>query len=96
LQSTFAKENIASLKSGSGKNDSIIYMRNGVHLYSSDAAFFILKDLGSPWNFFFILYYIPRIVRDFFYKIIAHYRYRIFGVRKECFVPGENQKERFL
>lgn len=39
---------------------------------------------------------VPRAARDFFYGIVARSRYRLFGKRDRCPLPGPAVRQRFL
>ena len=49
----------------------------------SDAVLQIMKELGFPWNTFYIFIIIPRNLRDKIYRFIAHRRYRWFGKKEQ-------------
>jgi predicted DCC family thiol-disulfide oxidoreductase YuxK len=61
---------------GSG---TMIYASDGRYYLRSSAVLNILKDMGGAWKLFYCLIIIPQPVRDFLYKLVAKYRYRIFG-----------------
>lgn len=52
--------------------------------------------LGGWWKLFLIAHIIPRPVRDFFYKLFARYRYRLFGKYDSCPIPSPEVRSRFL
>jgi predicted DCC family thiol-disulfide oxidoreductase YuxK len=91
-----AKFSFLSLQSSNGQSlldkfglpkddfDSVIYIRSDKYYLKSTAILHILKELGGIWNLFFLFIIIPRFVRDFFYKIIAKSRYKIFGRNDSC------------
>ncbi len=62
----------------------VIYFRGGKYYQRSEAVLQILKDMGGIWRLFYVFIIIPSFIRDFFYNIIARYRYRIFGKRDQC------------
>ncbi|PCJ82413.1 MAG: thiol-disulfide oxidoreductase [Flavobacteriales bacterium] len=76
--------------------DSIIYIKNGEAFVKSSAALLMCKQLSGLWPVFYSLIVIPRVIRDFFYDIIARNRYRWFGKRDACMVPTAEVKELFL
>jgi predicted DCC family thiol-disulfide oxidoreductase YuxK len=39
---------------------------------------------------------IPRPIRDFFYKLFARYRYKLFGKQDACMIPTPEVREKFL
>jgi predicted DCC family thiol-disulfide oxidoreductase YuxK len=65
-------------------------------LTESDAVLKITSSLNGIWKTTIILYIIPRLIRNWLYRLIARNRYRIFGKRDQCMVPDENIKDRFL
>jgi predicted DCC family thiol-disulfide oxidoreductase YuxK len=62
----------------------------------SDAALRIADGLGGIWTFTLAARLLPRSFRDACYDLVARNRYRIFGRRTECRLPGEEDKHRFL
>jgi predicted DCC family thiol-disulfide oxidoreductase YuxK len=66
-------------------------------LARSDAVIFVLKRLGGFWRFMgFLLRLNPRFLRDWGYRIVARNRYRFFGRSETCFLPGPENRGRFL
>ena len=63
----------------------------------SDAAREMLRELPQPWRFAGILLgRVPRPVRDFGYRLIARWRYRIWGRLEGCPLPTVGERARFL
>ena len=74
-----------------------ILVIDGDKIYKySDAALKIFSELGGIYRFFLLFRIIPKKWRDNFYKWIARNRYRWFGKRQTCFVPNNNDQERFI
>lgn len=66
-------------------------------LTRSDAAVFVLRELGGMWRVWAVLLgWLPRRVRDWGYRLIARNRYRVFGRYETCPVPSESVRARFL
>ncbi|MGA8866473.1 MAG: DCC1-like thiol-disulfide oxidoreductase family protein [Candidatus Sulfotelmatobacter sp.] len=66
-------------------------------LVRSDAVLFVMKQLGGVWKIFGVLLRIvPRPLRDWKYRLVARYRYRIFGRYETCLLPGPGTRDRFL
>ena len=66
-------------------------------LVRSDAALFVLRQLGAPWRTAsFLLRFVPKFLRDHAYNAIARRRYRIFGRSETCVLPGAQDRGRFL
>ena len=62
----------------------------------SEAIIKILSYLDGYVWMGFVLKMLPRILRNFGYRLVAKYRYKIFGIRKSCRVPTGGEKSRFL
>ena len=62
----------------------------------STAVLRVLKHLGHGWQFLYVLIYLPQVLRDGLYKLIATNRYRLFGKKDVCRVPTVEERERFL
>jgi predicted DCC family thiol-disulfide oxidoreductase YuxK len=66
-------------------------------LKRSDAVLALFGELQQPWPAVAAaLRWIPRPVRDLAYRLVAHWRYRIWGRLTECPVPTAKERERFL
>ena len=96
IQSKEGKEIIRKYSIDIIKNDSIILINNKNINYHSTAVLLILKELVTFWKIFYIFYFIPYPIRDFFYSVIAKSRYNFFGKIDKCMVPDEKIKSKFL
>ena len=66
-------------------------------LARSDAVVAILRELPGPWPAIAVtLGWVPRPVRDFGYRLVARWRYRIWGRLAVCPVPTADKRARFL
>ncbi len=66
-------------------------------LVRSDAAAALLAALPSPWPAIAkVFQWIPRPLRDLGYRIIAHWRYRIWGRFDTCPIPTPQERAHFL
>jgi predicted DCC family thiol-disulfide oxidoreductase YuxK len=65
-------------------------------LRKSDAALWILRDLGGPWRAAGALRAVPRWMRDLGYDLVARTRYRLFGRYDTCPLPDPRHRARFL
>ena len=75
---------------------SIVLIENETVYRKSTAALRIARKLSGLWPMVYALIVVPKPVRDFFYDMIAGSRYRLFGMRDSCFVPGPELRRRFL
>ena len=70
---------------------------NEVLLERSDAAMFVLRELGGIRRISAgMLRAVPRPVREWGYRLIARNRYRVFGKYESCPLPSEETRARFL
>jgi predicted DCC family thiol-disulfide oxidoreductase YuxK len=83
--------------------DSVIWLEPGVGgapprvLVRSDAVLAVLRHLGGAWAWLAAVgRIVPRVSRDFLYRIVARYRYRVFGRDQSCLLPTPEQRARFL
>jgi len=97
----------ASLQSSIGKKlietkpelkdiDSVILMQNGIVKTESTAALHIAKKLNGWPKIFYIFIIIPAPIRNYFYKLFASNRYRLFGKSETCMLPTKEIRDRFL
>lgn len=76
--------------------DSIILVEDSQVFTHSTAALRIAKSLGGIYSLAHIFIIVPAPIRDFFYKLFARNRYRIFGKKEVCMIPTPEIRERFL
>lgn len=76
--------------------DTFLLIKNHRSYLFSTAALEITKDLKGLWYLFDALRIIPAPIRDFFYKIFARNRYRLFGRSEFCKTPEEGIKSKFI
>jgi len=72
------------------------YLEDGQTLRSSSAALRACAQLRTPWRWLSKLEWIPRIVRDNVYNIIATNRYLLLGKSDVCQRPPQDLKNRYL
>jgi len=95
LQSSFG-EQLLSTKPELKKLDTVILVSNGKIMTESTAALNILKELEGWPKVFYLLIVIPLPIRNFFYKLFAKYRYKMFGTSETCMIPTKEIRNRFL
>ena len=76
--------------------DSMVLVENNKAFTRSTAALRIVRRLGFPWSLLYGFIVVPRAIRDYFYDLFAHYRYRLFGKKEECMLPTPEVRGRFL
>ena len=66
-------------------------------LVRSAAVLALLAQLPAPWPAVAtILGWIPRRLRDLGYRLVARFRYRLFGRLDTCPIPTASEQNRFL
>jgi len=76
--------------------DSIVLIENDQAFTYSTAGLRIAKALGGIWSLGYIFIIVPAVIRDWFYKLFARYRYWLFGKKEVCMIPTPEVRERFL
>jgi predicted DCC family thiol-disulfide oxidoreductase YuxK len=97
-----------SLQSSSAKDllNSFTYVRNDLstvllledqQLYSeSTAVLKIFKKMNGPWPLLYGAIILPKPLRDFFYRLVARNRYKLFGRKDACMIPTPALTAKFL
>jgi predicted DCC family thiol-disulfide oxidoreductase YuxK len=76
--------------------NTVVVWHKGKILTESDAIFACLRELGWPWKMVIILKIIPAFMRNSIYKLVAKYRYKIFGIQSTCRMPLPGERLQFL
>lgn len=76
--------------------ETLLLVENGQLFIKSDAVLRIVRQLPLPWPLLTCFRWVPRCLRDGIYDVIARNRYKWFGKRDACLVPGDVERERFL
>ena len=78
------------------KFSSFILIENGQVFTRSSAALRVAKKLKGIRKLLYALILFPPSIRTFVYDLIAKNRYRWFGKKESCMVPGPGLQQRFL
>ena len=76
--------------------DSVILVEDGKAYTHSTAALRIVRKLSGAWPLLYAFIVVPKAIRDFFYRLFAKYRYRLFGRKDQCMLPSPEVRQRFL
>lgn len=77
--------------------DSLVFWTPERAFVRSAAVVRVLWTLGDGWMILGgLLWLIPLPVRDLGYRIVARWRYRLFGRSEACRLPSAAERERFL
>ena len=61
---------------------------HGRVLTDSDGAIHVMASVGGAWRLVQALRVVPKVWRDALYRVLARHRYRWFGRRETCYLPG--------
>lgn len=76
--------------------ETLIVVEGGRARRDSDAVLAIWSGLGWPWRALAAARIVPTALRDPLYRWVARNRYRLFGRRETCWLPGPDLADRFL
>jgi predicted DCC family thiol-disulfide oxidoreductase YuxK len=96
LQSEIGEKLLAENGIDKTVTDSVVLIEDGkVYTYST-AALRVSRKLSGLWSWAYAFIVVPKFIRDFFYKLFAKYRYKMFGKKDECMLPTPEIRSRFL
>ena len=93
---TNAGENIINQYNILNEGKSVIFIKDGIVFYKSDAVIEIAKQIKGWPHIFKYACLFPKFLRDSVYDLIAKNRYSLFGKKETCTVPTEENRNRFL
>lgn len=96
LQSEIGEKVTAEHRIDTVETDSVILVEDEKFYTHSTAALRIARRLDGFWSVAYALIVVPRPIRDFFYKLLAKNRYKLFGRQEQCMIPTPEVRARFL
>jgi predicted DCC family thiol-disulfide oxidoreductase YuxK len=96
IQSEIGREIFQSHGLDPADLQTFVFVADGRMFVRSDAAIEVVSRFGGAWRILRVFRFVPRVVRDSIYTIVARNRYRWFGRKEVCMVPTPEIKERFL
>jgi predicted DCC family thiol-disulfide oxidoreductase YuxK len=96
LQSEPARELLDAVGLHDYDFDSIVLVEGEKYYTKSEAALRVARLLERPWSLLWALRYVPRVLRDAVYDVVASSRYAVFGKKDRCMVPTPEVRDRFL
>lgn len=78
------------------KNDSFVIIDKGKAYMRSNASLRLYNQLPWYWKWTQLFWIFPVFIRDAVYSFIAKNRYKWFGKKEKCMIPGPEVRERFL
>ena len=96
LQSETGQRELLRFGLSSDKLESLVLIEHS-HVYTySDAALRVAIGMGGWWRLAAAGYIVPKFLRDSVYKLVARYRYRVFGTTEACWLPRPEWSARFV
>ena len=77
-------------------NRSIVFYKKGRIFTGAGAIVQIARSLPFPWRLLSLAGFFPAFLNEGVYRLVASNRYKLFGKRDSCSLPGNKEKERFL
>jgi predicted DCC family thiol-disulfide oxidoreductase YuxK len=96
LQSDTGRRLAAMVTGPEEGEETLVFAGPGFCLARSAAVWEILRRFPVWVRWLRIFRFLPVYWQDGLYRFTARNRYRIFGRRSTCFVPGPAERERFL
>ena len=70
--------------------DSFAFVAKGQAYVKSEAVLRIARELPG-WQWIWVFHFIPQVIRDVIYDLMARNRYRSFGRREACVLPNSDR-----
>jgi predicted DCC family thiol-disulfide oxidoreductase YuxK len=96
LQSESAQDLLAAVGFDDYDFGTFVLVDGDEYYTKSDAALRVARELERPWSWLWLFRFVPSVVRDGVYDLVARYRYRVFGRKDRCMVPTPELRDRFL
>ncbi len=96
LQSVYSQNPLFKLGLSQQALRKAALIEEGQLFTKSDAVIKIAHQLSGWPQLFFYMKWIPKVIRNFFYDVLAKYRYRLFGKQTSCMVPSKKMQDKFL
>lgn len=94
-QSAAGTRLLAEARVGLAPNSMVLLDEDGVWL-RSDAVLRIAGHLGAPWSWARAALWIPRVLRDGAYRVVAAIRHRLSGYLPACELPDAALRAKIL
>ena len=96
LQSDVGTELLAAHDLPTDELESVVLIEGDRAYVKSTAVLRIAVLLGGIYRLLGPFRFVPRVIRDFVYDLVANNRYRIFGKKDRCEIPEGDVGARFL
>lgn len=96
LQGNYGQEMLRKYRLPANEFNSFMLIEEEKLYTKSSGALRMLKHLGGAWALLYVFIVVPKFIRDAVYNLVARNRYKWFGKKNECWLPGPEWKARFL
>lgn len=97
LQSNAAKKILEEYQYADTVLASVLLLSEGELYGKSRAALRITRHLDGAWPMFYYLFiWVPAFIADPMYDFVGSRRYKWFGKKEACWIPGEELQQRFI
>ena len=77
--------------------NSVVFQVRGQARRQSTAIACLLREMGGVWSLLgWLLWLVPSPLRNLGYRLVARFRYRMFGQTETCRMPKPEERARFL
>ena len=76
--------------------ESFVLIDNGKVYTKSSASLKVMNRLPWYWKVMQVFWIVPKFLRNAVYDLIARNRYKWFGKKDQCMMPGPEIRSRFL
>jgi predicted DCC family thiol-disulfide oxidoreductase YuxK len=76
--------------------ESVVLVEDGKVRLRSKAFLYGAKFLTAPWRWAYYLRWLPAILLDLGYRVIARIRYRVWGKYDTCQLPTTDERAKLL
>jgi predicted DCC family thiol-disulfide oxidoreductase YuxK len=76
--------------------DTFVFIEGDATYVRSRAVFASARHLPYPWRAIRLFRWVPRFLTDALYRLVARWRYTLFGKSDSCVAPAPEVRSRFL
>ncbi len=93
---TIAGESIIKKHAVKTNFRSVVFIKDELVFYKSDAVIEIIKQLSGWPRIVMIGLIFPRFLRNWIYDLVANNRYKFFGKQASCSMPSKANEHKFI